>query len=117
MEAVLVYVQGSSGTFEFLNLAIVFVFFRRRLIHFERIHITTQKEIQMAEVQKKAKAPAKPRKAAATKAPLTNLTQMQLPHDQVAQLAHRYWAERGQQHGHHVEDWFRAEQELRGKAS
>jgi len=117
LETVLVYGQGSSGTFGFLNLAVVFVFLRRRLIHFERNHFTTQKEIQMAEVVKKAKAPAKPRKAAATKAPLTNLTEMPLSYDQVAQLAHRYWAERGQQHGHHVEDWFRAEQELRSKAS
>jgi hypothetical protein len=88
----------------------------------------------MAETVKKAsakpKAPAKPRKTAAAKeaavengvraasngAP-TNVTQMKLPHDQVAQLAHRYWAERGHQHGHHEEDWYRAEQELRGKAS
>lgn len=77
----------------------------------------------------KAKAPAKvstkknSAKAAATNgtaktngAP-SNLTQMKVPHDRVAQLAHQYWAERGHQHGHHEEDWFRAEQELRGKAS
>ena len=37
--------------------------------------------------------------------------------EEVAALAHRFWAERGYKHGHHVEDWFRAEQELRGKAS
>jgi hypothetical protein len=35
----------------------------------------------------------------------------------VAMLAHRFWAERGRQHGHDAEDWFRAEQELLGKAS
>jgi len=29
----------------------------------------------------------------------------------------QYWAERGHQDGHHEEDWYRAEQELRGKAS
>jgi len=40
-----------------------------------------------------------------------------ISHDQVAQLAHRYWIERGRKHGHHEEDWFRAEQELRAKAS
>ena len=39
------------------------------------------------------------------------------PHDEVARLAHTYWQQRGQQHGQHIEDWFRAEQELRGKAS
>jgi hypothetical protein len=37
--------------------------------------------------------------------------------EQIAKLAHRFWAERGHQHGHHEEDWFRAEQELLGKAS
>jgi len=47
----------------------------------------------------------------------SNVTQMKLSHEQVARLAHQFWAERGRQHGHHEEDWFRAEQELRGKAS
>ncbi|HEY1803609.1 MAG TPA: DUF2934 domain-containing protein [Terracidiphilus sp.] len=40
-----------------------------------------------------------------------------VPHDQVAQLAHRFWNERGRAHGHHEEDWLRAEQELRHRAS
>jgi len=40
-----------------------------------------------------------------------------ISHDQVALLAHRFWIERGRKHGHHEEDWFRAEQELRAKAS
>lgn len=35
------------------------------------------------------------------------------PHDQVAQLAHRFWTERGYGHGNHVQDWLRAEEELR----
>ena len=47
----------------------------------------------------------------------SNVIAMKPSHDQVAQLAHKYWAERGYQHGHHVEDWLRAEHELRGKAS
>lgn len=38
-------------------------------------------------------------------------------HEQIATLAHRYWAERGFEHGHDAEDWIRAEQELLGKAS
>jgi hypothetical protein len=74
------------------------------------------------------KAAAKPRKPAAKK---TNVLQMEKPvkaevlemeasvfisHDQVAELAHRFWNERGRTHGHHEEDWFRAEQSLRGKA-
>jgi hypothetical protein len=40
-----------------------------------------------------------------------------ISHDLVAQLAHRFWAERGRTHGRHEEDWFRAEQALRSRAS
>lgn len=47
----------------------------------------------------------------------TNLREMKITHQQVAELAHRLWAERGGQHGHDADDWFRAEQALRGKAS
>lgn len=61
---------------------------------------------------------AKPRKTAAKK---NNVVEMAAPaaisHEQVAQLALRFWFERGCAHGHHEEDWFRAEQELRAKAS
>jgi len=74
------------------------------------------------------KAAAKPRKPAEKK---TNVLQMEkpakaevlqmqaaifIPHDQVAELAHRFWNERGRTHGHHEEDWFRAEQSLRDRA-
>ena len=38
-------------------------------------------------------------------------------HDEIASLAHRFWNERGRQHGHDAEDWLRAEQTLMGKAS
>lgn len=38
-------------------------------------------------------------------------------HEQIAVLAHRFWNERGRQHGHDAEDWLRAEQTLIGKAS
>jgi hypothetical protein len=40
-----------------------------------------------------------------------------IPFDQVASLAHRFFTERGCLHGHDADDWFRAEQELRAKAS
>jgi hypothetical protein len=39
-----------------------------------------------------------------------------ISHEQVAELAHRFWNERGRAHGHHEEDWHRAEQLLRGNA-
>lgn len=77
----------------------------------------------MSETAKKPKAPAKPRKAAAKepaakKATVTAISAAKTPsHAEVAELAHQYWIERGRQDGHHVQDWFRAEAELRGKAS
>lgn len=65
-----------------------------------------------------AKVAAKPRKPAAKKTgALAKVTPITVSHEKVAELAHRFWAERGGTHGHHEEDWFRAEQELRGKAS
>ena len=37
--------------------------------------------------------------------------------EQIARLAEKYWAERGRPNGSPEQDWLRAEQELRGKAS
>ncbi|HEX4320987.1 MAG TPA: DUF2934 domain-containing protein [Acidobacteriaceae bacterium] len=72
----------------------------------------------MTDTTKKTKAPAKPRKIAAKKSEVTAIDQPKgVSHEEVATLAHRFWAERGHRHGNHVDDWFRAEQELRGKAS
>jgi hypothetical protein len=45
------------------------------------------------------------------------VTPISISPEKVAELAHRFWAERGGAHGHHEDDWFRAEQELRAKAS
>lgn len=72
----------------------------------------------MAEVTKKASTNGKPRKSTTRKKEVpTNGTQTTASQEEVAKLAHRFWAERGRQHGHDAEDWFRAEQELLGKAS
>jgi Protein of unknown function (DUF2934) len=38
-------------------------------------------------------------------------------HEQIAELARKYWAQRGYIDGHQEEDWHRAEHELRAKAS
>jgi hypothetical protein len=56
----------------------------------------------------KAAAKAKTIDVAATSAP---------SYSEIAQLAERYWAERGWQDGHAEQDWLRAEQELAGAAS
>ena len=45
------------------------------------------------------------------------VTAISVSHEEIARLAHKLWAERGRQHGHDAEDWLRAEQQLRGKAS
>ncbi len=80
----------------------------------------------MSETVKKAaakpKAPAKPRKTATKKTAngaASNVTEMPMPvpHEQVAELAHKLWIEGGHQHGQDAEHWFRAEQLLRSKAS
>jgi hypothetical protein len=88
---------------------------------------TTAKD--SAKSNKKAAAPADTSGASSNVTEITDrprkkpVTQSQVRHDQIAQLAHRFWTERGGQHGHHEEDWYRAEQELRaqqelrGKAS
>ena len=74
-----------------------------------------------------AKKPAAPKKAAAPRkaAPGKPMAVVQSiennafapTYDQIAELARRYWAERGYTDGQHEDDWFRAEQELRSKAS
>jgi hypothetical protein len=84
-----------------------------------------------AVTEAKPKAPAKPRKATVTKTELASVTPIDINREpasvtvsptrvsteQIARLAHQYWLERGCQHGHDAEDWFRAEQALRSKAS
>jgi hypothetical protein len=80
---------------------------------------TTRKpKTESAAKPKSVKAPAKTAQAAAkTPAKPSNLTVMGPSKEQIAALAHKYWAERGFQHGKDADDWFRAEQELRSKAS
>ena len=69
----------------------------------------------MTEVVKKAKAPAKPKKTATKKA--EDLKMRDPSHEQIAQLAQKFWAERGWQDGYAEQDWLRAERELRVSAS
>ena len=80
----------------------------------------------MAEKTKSATTP-KPRKTAAKKkaadtpSNVTEITavreQVTVTREAIAQLAHQIWNDRGRQHGKDAEDWFRAEELLRGKAS
>jgi hypothetical protein len=71
---------------------------------------TTRKKTSASAAAPKAIAPK--RKSA------SNVTEIRsISRDEIARLAHKFWAQRGFQHGHDAEDWLRAEQELRGKAS
>lgn len=85
---------------------------------------TVKKAATKAKSARKPKVDAAPKTAAAPrkKTALTNglpsnVTEMKISHEQIAQLAHQFWIERGYRHGEDTEDWFRAEQELRAKAS
>ncbi len=66
----------------------------------------------MAEIVKKAKSPAKPRKSATKKDTFVDSTVNAPSHDDIAQLAQKFWEQRGYQDGHAEQDWLRAEQEL-----
>lgn len=83
-------------------------------------------------MEEKVKKPRAPRKAKAAEkgviqatatkpakktAAKSNVMQMRATREQIAALAHRFWVERGGEHGHDAEDWLRAEQALLGKAS
>ena len=65
----------------------------------------------------KEKPPAKSTRKAPTANGRSNVTEIGVSHEQIALLAHEYWIKRGFAHGYDADDWFRAEQELRGKAS
>ena len=85
----------------------------------------------MAEKIKSATTAPKPRKTAAKKKAAdtpSNVTSIsatrehtgvtrEISKDEIARLAHKLWNERGRQHGKDADDWFRAEELLRGKAS
>ena len=92
---------------------------------------SVKKGTSKAKTATKKPASARPRKQAAASNGATEKTNgshaktngstakvagTKITHQQVAELAHRFWNERGRQHGHHEEDWYRAEQELHASA-
>jgi hypothetical protein len=84
----------------------------------------TPKKTKTTTSKTKTATAAKPRKPAAKKANgaasdpvVARRNLLHFSEAEVAVLAHSYWQQRGYKHGHHEEDWFRAEQELRSKAS
>jgi len=84
----------------------------------ETVKKTTTRKPKTESAAKPVKAPAKTAKTVAKPAAKpSNLTVMGPSKEQIAALAHKYWADRGFKHGQDADDWFRAEQELRSKAS
>lgn len=63
------------------------------------------------------KSPRAPAQIATGKAQPKPINNSGPTHEQIAELARKYWAERGYADGRHEEDWLRAERELRAKAS
>jgi Protein of unknown function (DUF2934) len=64
------------------------------------------------------KAAAKPKAKASPKTEAVDIAASRTPsYKEIAQLAERYWAERGWQDGYAEQDWLRAERELLGMAS
>jgi hypothetical protein len=83
--------------------------------------MATKKAPATAEKKATTKTAAKsPAKSAAAKAPAKAASkkaagaQQHAPsHQEIAQLAHQYWVERGRAHGGHHADWLRAEATLK----
>jgi hypothetical protein len=80
--------------------------------------------VKAAESEAGSTVKATPKAAASTKvkaAPKTmavDIAASRTPtYAEIAQLAERYWAERGWQDGYAEQDWLRAERELLGMAS
>jgi Protein of unknown function (DUF2934) len=77
----------------------------------------------MAEIPKKAKAPAKPKaptgeaKKTKKKTVAEQVTAFTPSHHEIALLALQYWAERGHHDGQAEQDWLRAERDLMKMAS
>jgi hypothetical protein len=67
---------------------------------------------------KAAEAPAKPARNPETPVRAeTVVTERELSHEEIACLAYALWVERGCPHGNAAEDWRRAEEQLRQRAT
>jgi hypothetical protein len=84
----------------------------------KRKKATTKKKVSVEEKSPVAataiQAKSAPRSASAksgNEAPSSKTNRMP-SHEEVSSLAHRFFEQRGRQHGSHEQDWFRAEQEL-----
>jgi hypothetical protein len=76
------------------------------------------KKIVKADIPLKTNTTAKPRKTPARKDNVVEIGKLAVvSREMIEQLAYRFWAQRGFQHGEALQDWLRAEQELLERAS
>ena len=66
----------------------------------------------MAETVKAAKKATTPKKSAAKKSTAKQVATKIPTHEEIAQLAYHFWAERGHHDGYAEQDWLRAQQTL-----
>lgn len=78
---------------------------------------TEAKAPKAAKAVSKANGAAAAAKTSPSEKSKSNLAEMPIPRERIEELARKFWAERGYTDGHHEEDWYRAERELRGMAS
>jgi len=76
---------------------------------------TSRKLVAKVQAPKKATTTGKPRKTATKKDDVIAISQQ--ARDLIERLAYQYWAQRGYQHGHALQDWLRAEKELQKRIS
>jgi hypothetical protein len=80
--------------------------------------VKTPKSETETAVKAAPKTAAKTTVKAAAKSTTVDIAASRTPsYEEIAQLAERYWAERGWQDGYAEQDWLRAEQKLLGVAS
>jgi hypothetical protein len=78
--------------------------------------VTAEKKVKAA-----APKPSVPKKKAVNETSITESAAVPAraktspTHAQIAERAHGYFVDRGRQHGHHEQDWQRAERELRSE--
>jgi hypothetical protein len=77
----------------------------------------TANEVNAAENTRKTTKTVAPKPRLVAKSKSGSTRMKAISHEEIERLAHRFWSERGYQHGQAELDWFRAEQELRSKAS
>ena len=76
----------------------------------KKVSVEEKSPVAATSIQAKS-APGSASAKSGNEAPSSKTNRMP-SHEEVSSLAHRFFEQRGRQHGSHEQDWFRAEQEL-----